>query len=184
MTSQAQPTNAVRHLVGGLFWRRFASSLIDLSLCVFIPFFGWGILTPFLPEQLLGLWIPAIAILIVSYVTIFSMRGATLGMKLMHLRLLRAGSAESPHFGQALLRGLTALLGAASGILVVAFGFSDPPASGYGRGSIAIIVVVAVVAVISIFGRLWMLFDHERRTLFDHLYRVVVVDTSKAVPDN
>jgi hypothetical protein len=159
----------------GLFVRRAVASAIDAFLCVVAPFMLIGSVAVVVPEGLLILWPLLLIITILTYIAGLSARGATLGMFVTQLRLERAGSQGRPGILRGLLRGVIVLLGAASAIMLLMFGFSDPPPGGYDAASLIVLALALAVFVTSILGRLWMLVDRQQRTLFDRMLGLAVV---------
>jgi hypothetical protein len=164
-----------------LFWRRLGASMIDLFLCFFIPF--WIFATPpdFIPHQLHGYWIALVPASVFGYVTLFTVLGVMPGMLVTGVRIRRRSTGRRPNIVQGIGRGTIALLGAASSVMLMIFGFSDPPMDGYSSLDTGILVVTLALFAISILGRLWMLIDYGHRTLFDRLLGLVVSVPERAV---
>jgi uncharacterized RDD family membrane protein YckC len=161
------------------FGRRAGAAMIDWMICIVGPFMALGVLTsalvPFVPDHVLLLWIPALAVIVVGYVTVFTHRGATLGMLATDVRIVRGATGRVPGLGRSLSRGVLALSGVASGLIVLMVGFSDPPATGYSRTDQTILAVAMFLLAAHVLGRLWMLADTEHRTLVDRLLGVAVI---------
>jgi uncharacterized RDD family membrane protein YckC len=161
------------------FGQRIGATLIDWIICVVGPFMALGflavMLSPLIPDWLLILWIPALAMIIVGYVAAFTYLGATIGMRLAGVRVMSEATGHAPGLGRSLLRGVLALSGVGAAIVLMMYGFSDPPATGYAQTDVAILAIAMLLLAAHVLGRLWMLVDRSHRTIFDRLLGLIVI---------
>jgi hypothetical protein len=173
-------TGTARH--SRVFWRRLVASVIDLTLCVYLPLMFFGMPPRFVPDHLLAYWIQSMVAIVLGYVTLFSALGATPGMLITGVRIRRVSSGRRPGIARGLGRGIIALIGIASLFALMVFGLSDPPMGGYTAPELTILFIALAIFAVSILGRLWMLIDHTHRTLFDRLLGLSVVPSSTTEP--
>jgi uncharacterized RDD family membrane protein YckC len=113
---------------------------------------------------------------IVAYFTFLLRSGHTLGMRALDIHVFAHGSGREPGLPRSFARGLLALgLGVA---VLNAYSYLRgwEPVAGLSATERAVGEVSVVAAAVAILGELWMLVDPERRTLWDRLTGLVVVE--------
>jgi uncharacterized RDD family membrane protein YckC len=157
------------------FGSRLVASVIDVLLCVVVPFFVFGLAGPFLPGVLGDVWILAVPVSVVVYSVVTGMRGRSPGLKAGNMSLVVARTDRPPGVVRSGLLGIERLIGAAAGVGTVVVVFSDAgPPSTHDR-DVAISTMFMVLLAITVLGRLWMLVDRQHATLFDRLLGLAVI---------
>ena len=156
--------------------RRVVAGAIDLVICLIITFFGWGISfgvgspSQFLEGALDGNR-AAYAVYGVYHTAFFwLLRGQTLALLLLNLRLARASDGAEPNFLLAVLR--------ACARPVVVFGLVS--AAEFANPSFRPLVLIAAVPLIVEIGMMFTL--PSRQTLSDVLCRTLVINIPAAQP--
>ena len=156
--------------------RRVAAGAIDLVICLIITFFGWGISFGIgSPAQVLeGAFLnnkAAYAVYGVYHAAFFwLLRGQTLALLLLNLRLARASDGTEPNF-------LLAVFRAGARPLVV---FGLVLAADFANSSFRPLVLIAAVPLIVEMGMMFTL--PSRQTLSDLLCRTLVINLPVAQP--
>jgi uncharacterized RDD family membrane protein YckC len=162
------------------FWRRVAASAIDWTIFV-IASSPFGILLGRLPPvaepwQVL-MWVPIALTAAIGYLTYFLLRGQSLGMRTVGIRIIDEATGAAPTSTRALVKSLFAVVFYAS---VLTFALSlpqDPDNPGYSAAHIALILSSLALAVGGLLLRLWMIWDEKKQTLVDKLVGVVFLTT-------
>jgi uncharacterized RDD family membrane protein YckC len=163
-------------------FRRFGAACLDWAIAFWLPLYAAAAVSgPADPGSAAasGSLLPAlvVALCVVAYFGVSCRLGQSAGMALFGISTRDAVGGGPAAWPRALLRGILALILAASTLLLAMVSFGDPPEHGYSAPEIAVIVVAAALFMGSIMGHLWMLWDPRRQTLQDKACRVVVVRT-------
>lgn len=170
----ANPSSSVVSQYPGI-GLRLGAFFIDMVLLVFFMPLLMIMFIPVGPEAggYLALVIGLGALF--AYFVITWSRGASLGMRIMGIRLEAAGTGAAPGSRRAAVRAILAVPPALALWLLLAFGFSDPPDEGYGATGMSVFVLAVVVFSIGLSARLTMLAHPEHRSLVDRIAGVTVV---------
>jgi uncharacterized RDD family membrane protein YckC len=124
-------------------------------------------------------WMAPAGLGVLAYFTAGYRRGRTVGLRATKLRMARASDGLPLAVPRAAARAFASTLFLASMLVLVVYGFSDPPADGYSRVEQSTIGVAGAAFVVWLLGNLWMLFDRRGQALQDKLAGAVVVAESE-----
>lgn len=174
---------------------RLVGSIIDWFICFFWFFFSafassflWNTFAADTSEEEIGLagwaWLVVVAIGVVAYFTFTVTRGATLGMRLVHIRILDPETGKPPRRSRALIRALMAT--ALGGSVLVLFNFvvSDTNATTPTTAGLTLVAVAFLLFLAGIWSHLWALFDPRGQTAQDRIAGVVVVGKMVDIPED
>ncbi len=122
-------------------------------------------------------WVPIMAAVITGYFTFSWTHRQSLGMKATGIQVVDAATGTAPSIGQGVTKAFFTVAFGFSALLLLVSGFSDAP-EGFNAVDLGVLYSAATVFVISIVGRLWLLRDPKRQSLFDKIAGLVVVKTA------
>lgn len=167
-------------------WRRGLASAIDWAivgvayLLLLIPLgvvegLGRTIGGPAEPA-LLGVSQALSLTVLAGYFTYFLMSGHTLGMRALDIHVFAFESGRAPGLPRALARSVLALVLAAASLNAYLYLTGRPLLGEFSDFERTVASVAIPVAVAALVGELWMLVDRQRRTVWDRLTGLVVVE--------
>ena len=167
---------------GVRFGRRAAALILDWLILFFVvP--GIAILAVAVNRVLplparwenIGFAVVASVLVIAAYTLCYGL-GATPGMLVAQSRVIHTKDGEHIGWGRAFLRGLSSFVFIAAWFWVFSvFIFSDARVEGSSTMETVIDYTGLGVFAVSLAGRLWMLGERHRQTLFDQLLSVKVI---------
>jgi uncharacterized RDD family membrane protein YckC len=123
-------------------------------------------------------WLPVVAAMIIAYLAFFYAHSQSPGMKVAGIRLIDPSTGHEPNGRQAVAKAFFAVILGLSAFLLLVSGFSDAP-EGLNAVDWGIIYGAAAVFVASVVGRIRMLWDPKRQTIFDKVAGLVVVKAAR-----
>jgi hypothetical protein len=99
-------------------------------------------------------------------------------MKAAGIRVVDVVTGRTPSMGQAATKAFFAVALGLSALLLLVSGFSDAP-EGLNAVDWGVIYGAAVVFTVGVVGRIGMLWDPKRQTVFDKMAGLVVVKAAR-----
>jgi hypothetical protein len=113
---------------------------------------------------------------LVAYFALFWRSGSTLGMRAVDIDLLVAASGREPSLWRTVPRAVLAVAFAAAAYVVYSAVFGEAPLGGYSYIDLLVVYTSAAVFVPCVLGKLWMLADPQRRTVWDRVFGLLYVE--------
>ncbi|MBW3592637.1 MAG: RDD family protein [Actinobacteria bacterium] len=113
---------------------------------------------------------------LVAYFALLWRSGSTLGMRAVDIELLAAGTGRTPSLWRTVPRAVLAVAFATAGYVLYFAIFSEAPLGGYSSTDLLVIYASVALFVPCILGKLWMLVDPARRTVWDRAFGFLYVE--------